>query len=158
MSGEVNAPGETPVEAGSAETKRNGSRWKALAVLAAVFVFGGVAGAAVGRITALREMGKMMEGPPPEARARFRLEAMRRHLKLRDDQVERVRAVLAEADTERDQLMASCGPQLDELRQRTDAKLRAILDEEQQKRYDEGPGRKGRFRGGDPPPHPGPFH
>ncbi len=147
-------PGGSSGGGGAArDTERpRSARAKAAAVLAAVFVLGGVAGGAVGRITALREMGRMMEGPPPEARARFRLEAMRRHLALRDEQVARVQAIMSEADTERDRLMETCGPGLDDLRRRTDARLRAVLDEDQQKRFDDMSARRGRPPG--PWPHP----
>lgn len=127
-------------------------RAKAAGVLAAVFLLGGLAGGAAGRITALREMGRMVEGPPPEARARFRLEAMRRHLDLRDDQVARVRAIMAEADAERDRLMETCGPGLDDLRRRTDARVREVLDEDQRKRFDDASARRRRAPGPWPPP------
>ena len=133
---------------------RGSARAKAAAVLAAVFLLGGVAGGAVGRLTALREMRRMVEGPPPEARARFRLEAMRRHLDLRDDQVTRVRAIMSEADAERDRLMETCGPGLDDLRKRTDARLREVLDEDQRRRFDEMSARKGRPPGPWAPPPP----
>lgn len=136
----------------------NGGAWvKAIAVLAAVFVLGGAAGIAVGRASAMREVRRMMEGPPGDARERFRVEALRRHLDLRADQVERVRAVMAEADGERDKLMSACGPGLDDLRRRTDARLREILDEEQRKRFDELSKRRGRPPGpwmDGPPPLP----
>ncbi|MEZ4314094.1 MAG: hypothetical protein R3F14_39240 [Polyangiaceae bacterium] len=136
--------------------RRRGELAKGLAVLAAVFALGGVAGLAVGRTMALREMRHMIDGPPPEARARFRLEAMRRHLRLTDAQTEQVRAILAEADSERDRLMETCGPGLDDLRKRTDARVREVLDEEQRKRFDEGPSRHGRPRGPRPPLPPPP--
>lgn len=113
------------------------ARLKAAVVLAAVFVLGGAAGAAVGRITAIRELRHMMEGPPGESRARFRVEAMRRHLELSDEQVTRIQSVMSDTDAERDRLMASCGPGLDDLRKRTDARVREILSEEQRRRFDQ---------------------
>jgi hypothetical protein len=109
----------------------------------------------VGRVSALRHFGRVMEGPPEEARARFRMEAMRRHLGLSDDQAAQVRAIMDEADAERDRLMASCEPGLDDLRKRTDARLREVLSEDQRKRLDELDARRGRHRGGRPWPPPG---
>lgn len=132
-----------------------GSRWKAAAVLAAVFLLGGAAGGAVGRITAIRDFGRVMEGPPAEARARFRMEAMRRHLGLTEEQTAKVRAILDEADAERDRLAASCEPGLEDLRKRTDARMREVLSEDQKKRLDELDARRGRpggRHGGRPPP------
>jgi hypothetical protein len=136
----------------AAAASRGPLRAKAAAVLVAVFVLGGVAGGAVGRITAIREMRRMVEGPPPEARARFRLEAMRRHLDLRDDQVARLREIMAAADAERDELMKTCGPELEELRRRTDTRVREVLDEGQRKRFDDTSARRGRPPGPWPPP------
>ena len=95
-----------------------------------------------------------MEGPPGDARASFRLEALRRRLDLRPEQVDRVRALMAEADAERDKLMGACGPGLDELRRRTDAKMREVLDDDQRKRFDELSRRRGPgpWNEGPPPP------
>ena len=54
------------------------ARWKPIAILIAVFLLGGIAGAGAGRALAMKELAGAMRGPPTEARARFRLEAMRR--------------------------------------------------------------------------------
>jgi hypothetical protein len=132
------------------------ARYKAVLVLAAVFALGGVAGAAVGRVTALRELRRTMEGPPAEARARFRLEALRRHLDLSEDQLARMRTVIDEAESERDAAMAACGPGLDELRRRTDTRVREILNEEQRKHFDELEARRGHHGGGPRPGRPPP--
>ncbi len=135
-----------------------GSRMKAVGVLAAVFLLGGAAGGAVGRMSAIRDLGRVMQGPPAEARARFRMEALRRHLDLREDQTARVQAILDEADAERDKLMASCGPGLEDLRKRTDARIREVLSEDQRKRLDDLDARRGRHGPpwpGRPPPPPG---
>lgn len=154
MTGE--RPAEAPRDSETAATPRVTARWKAVAVLISVFVLGGAAGAAAGRITAMREMRHLVEGPPLEARARFRVEAMRRHLDLRDDQVARVRAIMDEADGERDKLMAGCGPGLEELRARTDTRIREVLDEPQRRRFDDLAARRGHPRGPGhwPPPPP----
>lgn len=127
------------------------ARMKAVGVLAAVFLLGGAAGGAVGRMSAIRDLGRVMQGPPAEARARFRMEALRRHLDLREDQTARVQAIMEEADAERDKLMASCGPGLEDLRKRTDARIREVLSEDQRKRLDDLDARRGRHG----PPWPG---
>lgn len=161
MSGEIpseGAPAEAPTASRAQPNRR--SRVTAIALLAAMFAFGSVTGVAVGRVWTMRDVRRMMEGPPGEARAGFRLEALRRHLDLRPDQTERIRAVITEADAERDKLMATCGPGLDDLRRRTDAKVREVLDEDQRKRFDEigkrrgggGRGGGGPWVGGPPPP------
>ncbi|WP_437296566.1 hypothetical protein [Sorangium sp. So ce426] len=131
------------------------ARWKPLAVLAAVFLFGGVAGAAIGRVTALRDLEATFRGPPTEARAQFRLKAMRRHLDLSDRQVRELRATLAEAEAERDRLLSECRPALDALRDRTDARVKGVLTPEQLTRYEELEAER-RRRPGPPPFGPGP--
>jgi hypothetical protein len=110
---------------------------KAALMLAGMFLLGGVAGVAVGRLSALHDLRRMVEGPPAEARVNFRVEVMRRHLDLSPDQVVRVRAVMEQIDAEREKLMAACSPGMEELRQRADAQLREILNEEQRRRFDE---------------------
>lgn len=131
------------------------ARWKPLAVLAAVFLFGGVAGAAIGRVTALRDLEATFRGPPTEARAQFRLKAMRRHLDLTDRQVRELRATIAEAEAERERLLSECRPALDALRDRTDARVKGVLTPEQLTRYEELEAERRRHPG--PPPFgPGP--
>ncbi len=112
-------------------TAASPSRWKPVAVLAAVFLFGGITGAALGRMTAIRDLQSTFRGPPTEARAQFRLEAMRRHLDLTDDQVRRLEAILSEAEAEREKLLSTCRPGLDALRDQTDARVKEILTPEQ---------------------------
>lgn len=126
--------------------RHDGARTKAALLLAAVFLLGGMSGVVVGRVTAMREVRRAMGGPPGE-RARFRFEAMRRHLDLRDDQAERVKAILDEADGEREALLGSCGPGLEGLRARTHEKIRALLDEEQKRRLDDFEAHRGHGRG-----------
>ncbi|WP_437743039.1 hypothetical protein WME73_48170 [Sorangium sp. So ce302] len=131
------------------------ARWKPLAVLAAVFLFGHVAGVAFGHVTALHELEATFRGPPTEARAQFRLKAMRRHLDLTDRQVRELRATLAEAEAERDRLLSECRPALDALRDRTDARVKGVLTPEQLTRYEELEAER-RRRPGPPPFGPGP--
>ncbi|WP_437622301.1 hypothetical protein [Sorangium sp. So ce1151] len=131
------------------------ARWKPLAVLAAVFLFGGVAGAAIGRSMALSDLEATFRRPPTEARAQFRLGAMRRRLDLTSDQVRELRATLAEAEAERERLLTECRPALDALRDRTDARVKSVLTPEQQTRYEELEAERKQRPG--PPPH-GPGH
>ena len=134
------------------------SRWKPAAVLAAVFLLGGIAGVAVGRITAMRDLQSTFRGPPTESRAHFRLEAMRRHLDLSDDQTRKLEAIFTEAEAEREKLLDTCRPGLDALRDQTNARVNEILTPEQRARHEEleatrkrrpprGPGRRDRDPG-----------
>ena len=125
-------------------------RWKPIAVLAAVFLLGAVAGGGVVRATALRDIEQTFRGPPREAHAHFRIQAMRRHLGLTDAQLTEIEALFADADAERQRLLSTCGPGLEELRARTEGRVREILTPEQRATYDE---RK--RRSPDPPGPPG---
>lgn len=138
-------------------------RTKAGIVLVSVFLLGGVAGAAASRAMVLHQLRSTMDAPPSQARAHFRLEAMRRHLDLSDDQVKKLETILGAAETEREARMEPCRPALDELRTRTDAQILEVLTPDQRVRYQELPSRHGPFGGpprppggpdGQSPPHP----
>lgn len=123
-------------------------RVRAGAILLGVFLFGGVAGAGASRAYTFHELKSRMEGPPAEARARFRMEAMRRNLDLSEGQVAQIEKILGETEGERDKRMESCKPGLDELRETTEAQIREVLDEVQVKKYEEfQKERRGRRRG-----------
>ena len=133
-------------------TKARG-RLRPVFVLVGVFLLGGLSGLAVGRATANRELAHTLRRPPDELRAQMRIEGMRRHLDLRDEQVAALEALLLGAESERARLVEPCQPELESLRERTDASLRALLDDDQRRRFDEHLSR--RARGPHPPgPHP----
>jgi hypothetical protein len=119
---------------------------KGTAALVAAFVLGGISGGAIGRLTAVRDFERMMGGPPREARARFHMQGMRRHLGLSDAQADKIQAIMDEADAQRDKLVEPCEPGLDDLRERTDARVRAVLDEDQRRELDALQARRGRGR------------
>lgn len=122
--------------------------YKPIAILVAVFVLGGAAGAAVTWAVAVRDLRATMENPPDQARAKFKLEAMRRHLDLDDEQVAKLEAIFEEAGREKDAAIEGCRPALDELRQRTSARIDEVLTEEQRKKHAEMRQRmRERFRG-----------
>jgi len=124
-------------------------------VLVGVFLLGGLSGLAVGRATANRELAHSLRRPPEELRAQMRLEGMRRHLDLRDEQVAALETLLREAELERARLVEPCQPELEALRERTDAGVRALLDEEQRRRFDEHLQRRPRGQHPHGPPPPG---
>ena len=109
---------------------------KAFAVMLTVFVLGGVAGAGVTHLSATRQIRATVEGPPAEARMRFRLAAMQRRLDLEEDQVQRIEAILREMEAERDRRMESCLPGLEEVQTQTDAKILEVLRPEQRSEYE----------------------
>jgi hypothetical protein len=126
---------ESPTSASA--SARPSSRLRAALLVGSVFVLGGLAGGMVGRALTLRELAAPFKGPPAEVRARFRLEAMRRHLSLSPEQAHTIEAILREADPARDAAMAACLPELERLREKTDASIREVLTPEQRTRFDE---------------------
>lgn len=133
---------------------RPSGRLRAALLVGSVFLLGGLAGGMVGRALTLRELAAPFKGPPAEVRARFRIEAMRRHLALTPEQTQAIEALLREADPARDAAMKACLPELERLREQTDASIRELLTPEQRRRFDEHERRMrehGPLHG--PPPH-----
>ncbi len=120
-----------------ADVDKPKSRVGPVLVLMAMFAFGGVAGAGLTRALTVRELSHKMEGPPSEARAKFRLEAMRRQLSLTDDQAGKVSQIMADAEARRDSAMSACRPDLDRTRELTSQQIMEVLSPEQQERYRE---------------------
>lgn len=121
----------------------------AVVVMIALFLLGGVTGAAVTRTYQQRQFqAQLQEGPGP-ARSKMRLRAMRRFLELTDAQATEIETILDEAETKHSELFEKCGPELKKLRTDTEAKIEAVLTEEQRGAYEKllerrRKGRKGR--------------
>lgn len=141
------------------------SNFWAAAAFVGVFVLGAVAGAGGTRAYMLKEFATPFEGPPREARARFRMEAMRRQLDLSADQVKKIRTILQETDDEFESAMKPCREQLDALHKRTNDRIVETLDptqvvkfrdfaEKMHKRH--GPGPFSHPPPDQPPPPPSP--
>jgi len=114
---------------------KNASRLKVIAILVGVFLLGGGVGGALMHMHGLRSMRHTMGGPPTKARARFRLQAMTRHLDLDDDQRTKIEAILREGEQERERLMVDVRPELDKLRQSMNSRINAVLTPEQQAKH-----------------------
>lgn len=114
---------------------KSSSRVKPIAILVAVFLLGGVAGGALTWGIAVRDLRATMHRPPSEARAKFRLEAMKRHLDLTEEQAQKLEAVFEESWREHEQAVGKCKPALDELRARTSSQIDEILTPEQREKY-----------------------
>jgi len=101
-------------------------------VLMAVFVLGVATGAALTGLYRSRASG-------PEARERAmheRFEKMRRELNLTDEQTTAVRTILDETRNEYRALKTELRPRFEEPRQKARARIRALLNPEQQKKFD----------------------
>lgn len=110
-------------------------RTRSLLILAAVFVLGGAAGAGATYAIAVRGLYAKMHHPPHKARAKFRVEAMRRRLDLTADQVARLEAIYEEMGPEKEAAIRDCRPGLSEVRERTIAKIDEVLTPEQREKH-----------------------
>lgn len=123
-------------------TEQGRLKFKVWGVLLCVFLVGGATGAALDAIYRLRANAERPERPGRGFRYRGPngpnnyAEALRRDLKLSDDQASKLRAVFDEARKETHALRAGGCPGFDALRQKTDARIRALLSPDQQQRYD----------------------
>lgn len=113
------------------------SSLKVVAILFGVFAFGGLAGGFAGRALTFAEFRKTMSGPPGEARTRWRVEAMRRDLDLTEQQVSQVQSIMKAGEPDREAAMKACRPEVDALREKTDAQITEILTPEQRPKYAE---------------------
>lgn len=111
-------------------------RAKSALVLMGVFALGGVSGAAGMRAYGIQQFRAAVDSPG-EARAKFRLEAMRKKLDLTDEQVAKIEIILKDAEVLRDERIQPCKGGLDEIREKTDARINEILDERQRERFRE---------------------
>jgi len=107
----------------------------AAAMMAGLFLLGGVTGAAAMRTYQQRQLKDQLEKGPGPARARMRLRAMRRFLDLTAEQESQLQTIVDEAETKHRELFEECGPGLKELREDTEAKIEALLTEEQRATY-----------------------
>lgn len=130
------------------------SNFWAAAAFVGVFALGAVAGASGTRAYMLKQFASPFEGPPREARARFRIDAMRRQLDLSPDQVKKIRAIMHDNENDFEKAMTPCRNELDTLHKRTDERIVEILDPTQVAKYREFAEKMRTRRGHGPFPHP----
>ena len=133
-------------------TPRGTTRLKIWLVVIGVFLLGGVTGAALDSVYRLRASGggHGMRGPRNTEK---RFEEMKRDLSLTDQQATEIRAILDETRNEYRQLREKCRPQYDAARAAARTRIRALLNPEQQQKFDaktaERDARRGRDDDGD---------
>ncbi len=110
------------------------ARLKVWAVLIAIFLLGGVTGAALDGVYRSRAAGGRSEAHRRDPEEQFA--TMRRELSLSDEQASAIRAILEESRSEFRTLRAEVKPRYDEVRQRARTRMRALLNPEQQQRFD----------------------
>lgn len=110
------------------------AKWKGLGMLVAVFVLGGLTGAAIdgmyrARVAAARPALSLKENTEY-------FDTLKRELTLNPEQVGAARAILDETRDEYKTVCAEVRPRYNVLRDRARNRLRALLDTEQKKRFD----------------------
>ena len=103
-------------------------------VLVAVFLLGSVTGAALTGLYRSRASGG--RGARERGKHEQRFEKMRQDLSLTDQQATDVRAILDQTRTEYRTLRDELRPRFEEPRMRARTKIRALLNAEQQKKFD----------------------
>ena len=116
-------------------TPRGRTRLKIWLAVVSVFALGCVTGASLDSAYRLQASDRAR----PEARGRHdkeALEDMKRDLSLNDNQVTEIRAILDQTRNEYRALRAEVRPRYDALRQNARTRIRALLNPEQQQRFD----------------------
>ena len=109
------------------------TRLKIWLVLVVVFVLGAATGAALAGLYHSRASN----GPDSRERAMHeRFERMRQELSLTDQQTAAVRQILDETRNEYRALRTELRPRFDEPRMKARARIRALLNADQQKKFD----------------------
>ena len=110
--------------------------YKAIALLACMFVLGGIAGAAGMRAVDNREMGALLDASPAEANLRLKLRALARQLGLSDEQKSRIAQILQEQREECGAMGRQIEEQRAQCRQKARAAVEDVLSAEQRDRLD----------------------
>ena len=107
------------------------TRLKVWLVLVVVFVLGSITGAALTGLYRSRAGNSRSE-----RNGHGRFEKLRTELKLSDEQTKAVSAILDDARNEYRTLRSELRPRFEEPRQKARSKIRALLNQEQQQKFD----------------------
>jgi Spy/CpxP family protein refolding chaperone len=125
-----------------------GPRLKIYGVVLGIFVLGAGAGAAAGYAIATRKLAQVLGDDRPGAGEARRFEALSHELDLSSEQRRKVRAIMERHRDENRQLTQAmfekCSDDLRDLRSRVDAEIRAVLSEQQARRFSELMEKRGR--------------
>ncbi len=110
------------------------AKWKGLGLLALVFFLGSLTGAGLDGIYRARAAAARPALSLKENTEYF--DTLKRELALNPDQVTAVRSILDETRNEYKTVCAEVRPRYNVLRDRARTRMRALLDDEQKKRFD----------------------
>jgi len=104
---------------------------KGALVLVAVYVLGGITGAAVVRVVTGRVVHSLLDAPPAVARQRLFMRALDREVHLEPGQRERIRAILRVRDGELRDNNRECAPKAKTIRMKALGEVREIMRPDQ---------------------------
>jgi hypothetical protein len=107
-------------------------RLKSVLVLLAVFALGAVSGGALVTARSARRMHRLIDAPPEALQQRFVLTTLQREVDLDASQEEKVNALVASYEAERQAIHHNIGPRIAALRTRLFDDLRGVMRPDQQ--------------------------
>jgi Spy/CpxP family protein refolding chaperone len=113
---------------------RTKSRFKTWLVLVVIFVLGAVTGVGLGGVYRSKSDASFRDSPGRHREALF--EKMRTDLNLTAEQSKEMRKVLDETGNEFRALRSELRPRYEELRMKTRGRMRALLTQDQQGKFD----------------------
>lgn len=133
------------------------SKLKIYGIVAGIFVLGAGAGGAAGYAVASKKVAEVLREDRSDAADARRVEGLAAQLDLTGEQRQKVRTIMARHRDEHRRLTQAmfekCGDELKGVRERVDAEIRAVLDEQQRARFAELTAKRGhRFPLGGPGP------
>ena len=118
-------------------TPRGTTRLKIWLVVVGVFLLGGVTGAALDSVYRLKARGvERHDGRGGQRNKEKLFEEMKSDLGLTDQQATEIHAILEETRNEYRALREKCRPQYDAARAAARTRIRALLNPEQQQKFD----------------------
>ena len=109
------------------------TKLKVFGAVLSIFILGGVTGAALSSVYRLRATGQAKPCPP--AHQDF-FESLQHNLNLNEQQATQVRSIVEETRDNYRQLRTEVSPRYDAIRQRARTRIRALLNPDQQQRFD----------------------
>lgn len=110
-------------------------KWKAIIGVILVFILGAAAGSIVSHVVCQRRIESIVSGGPHAVR-QIMLERLNRELKLDEDQRVRLKAIFNETHEEIKAERSKIQPQIDEILNRAEDRVRAILRPDQRERFE----------------------
>jgi Spy/CpxP family protein refolding chaperone len=117
-------------------TPRGATRLKIWLVIVGVFLLGGVTGASLDSLYRLRASGDARHERGGGRRGGDVFEKMKSDLNLTEQQGTEIRAIIDQSREEYRALRNEVSPRYDEVRSRARTRIRALLNPEQQQRFD----------------------